>query len=308
MVKATVKKLKLLSENSDDIYGTIVLGSITAKDAFPNINVFFITKNPKKYLSENDNWLLEIGTPISKLNMSNAVENVMISRVMLFNCVILDIIPIDYSELKKASLYFNLKKYNLGGIIPKNVNSEINNRLRTFYHYVRNEHAIIYDKGNVTSIVNEISNYFDDQQHNAFLYQVDKEKFYQNYNEFWQSAFKAIGLVVGNELYYGITIYENILKRRLIELIEWYMFSFENTTNLLCKGKGVYEWANENIKSKLRKTFVFDDKKNSFQSIENTILLYMELSHKIIEKYKFHQNEILENKVSNIIIEFRNRI
>lgn len=308
MKEEIIEKLKILSKNNKDIYSTIVFGSIKAKDIFSDIDVFFFTKNPKKYLSENQSWLLEIGTPISKLDIINPIENVMISRVMLDNYMTLDIIPVDYSEFKKATLYFALNKYNLTGIIPKKIKTSIDIGLRTFYHYIRNEHSIIYDKGNVTPIVDKISNHFSEKQHCEFLYQVDKEKFFQNYNEFWQLAFKTIGMVVRNELYYGITIYDNILKKRLIELIEWYTFSFEKKNNLHYKGKSVQNWANENINNKLRKTFAFENQQNSYKSIVNSINLYQELSHQIIEKYNFSKNEILENKIEAIINEFKNKI
>ncbi|MBP4142050.1 aminoglycoside 6-adenylyltransferase [Flavobacterium sp. P4023] len=308
MKEEIIEKLKILSNNNKDIYSTIVFGSIKAKDIFSDIDVFFFTKNPKKYLSGDQSWLLEIGTPISKLDIINPIENVMISRVMLENYMTLDIIPVDYSEFKKATLYFALNKYNLTSIIPNKIKTSIDTGLRTFYHYIRNEHSIIYDKGNVTAIVDKISNHFNEKQHCEFLYQVNKEKFYQNYNEFWQLAFKTIGMVVRNELYYGITIYDNILKKRLIELIEWYTFSFESKSNLHYKGKSVQNWANENINNELRKIFAFENQQNSYRSIVNSINLYQELSHQIIEKYNFSKNEMLENKIEAIINEFKNKI
>lgn len=308
MKEKTIEKLKLLSEKNADIYATIVFGSMKTKDIFSDIDVFIFTKKPKKYLSKNQDWLLEIGSPISKLDIINPIENVMISRVMLDNYMTLDVIPVDFSEFKKATLYFALNKYNLTGIIPKKIKTSIDTGLRTFYHYIRNKHSIIYDKGNVTPIINKILNHFTEYEHSKFLYQVDESKFYQNYNEFWQLAFKTIGMVVRNELYYGITIYDNILKTRLIELIEWYTFSFENKSSLHYKGKGVQNWANENINNKLRKIFAFENQQNSYKSIANSINLYQELSHQIIEKYNFSKNEILENKIEAIIDKFKNKI
>jgi aminoglycoside 6-adenylyltransferase len=308
MKEKIIEKLKVLSTKNTDIYSTIVFGSMKTKDIFSDIDVFFFTKNPKKYLTENQEWLLEIGTPISKLDIINPIENVMISRVMLDNNMTLDIIPVDYSEFKKANLFFTLNKYNLTNIIPKKIKLGIDTGLQTFYHYIRNEHSIIYDKGNVTPIVNKISNHFTEKEHCKFLYQVDKSKFHQNYNEFWQLAFKTIGMVVRNELYYGITIYENILKKRLIEMIEWHTYTFENNSNLYYKGKGVQNWANENINLKLQKTFSFENQKTAYSSIENIIYLYQELSHKLMEKFDFPKNDTLENNIIKIVQEHKQKI
>lgn len=304
MKEEIIEKLKILSRTNKDIYSTIVFGSIRAKDVFSDIDVFFFTKKPKKYLTGDSSWLSEIGTPISKLDIINPIENIMISRVMLDNYMTLDIIPVDYSEFKKADLYFTLHKYNLTSIIPGKTKIGIDENLRTFYHYIRNEHAVIYDKGNVKSIVDKIHTHFNAEEHCEFLYQVNEEKFKQNYNEFWQLAFKTIGMIVRNELYYGITIYDNILKTRLIELIEWYTYSFENKNNLHYKGKNVQNWANEDIKNELAKIFAFDNQKNAYESVVSSIGLYQKLSHQIIQKYNFADNELLEKKIKAIINEY----
>lgn len=303
--ETVISKLQILSERQDDIVAAIVFGSIKAKDIFSDIDVFFFTKTPQKYLNEHDEWLSILGTPISKLNTINRIENVMISRVMLDNYVTLDIIPVDYYEFKKANLFFALKNFNATKLIPKKMSAVIDAGLRTFYHYIRNEHLIICDKANIKSVVKNILLHFDDSEHVEFLYLVNQEKFQRNYNEFWQLAFKTIGMIVRGELYYGITINENILKMRLIEMIEWYTFSSENRSDLYYHGKGINHWANESINSQLKSTFSFENQLRSYESVENTVKLYVELSHQLARLHKYALNDVLENKVLQIICEYK---
>jgi hypothetical protein len=300
-----ISNLIELSKNQEDIFATIIFGSMKTKDIFSDIDVFFFTKTPRKYLTKNDDWLADLGKCISKLDIINPIENVMISRIMLESYVMLDVIPIDYTEFKQANLFFMLKKYNATKLLPNKMIEKINISLRAFYHYIRNDYSIIYDKGNVEAVVKNVKRHFDAGEHFEYLYLTNKDKFYQNYNEFWQLAFKTVGLIVRGEIYYAVSVNDNLLKSRLIEMIEWYSFSFENKTNLNYKGKGVHSWANDVIKSRLKKIFSFEGQLNSYESIESTVNLYLELSHKLMDRFNYEKNNTLESKVLDVIFEYK---
>lgn len=292
------KRLKIFGEKNKDVFAIIIFGSTQSKDIFSDVDLFIFTDDPQKYLSKSTDWLQEIGNPICKLDTINPIEKNFISRIMFDDYMSLDVIPIKYSDFKKANIFFFLKKWGFEKFIPKKLKNSTEENFRTFYHYIRNS-FVLYDRKNITHTINEILNLFDENKHQKYLYEVDEKKFTENHEDFWLMTFKTIGTFVRNDICYGTVFCENIMKKRLIQIIEWYTFSFENNnkTDLKYLGKDIIKWANSDILLKLSRTFDYSDQKRSLASIQSSVSLYKELSEIIADKYNFKKNIELEKMV-----------
>ncbi|WP_298319822.1 aminoglycoside 6-adenylyltransferase [uncultured Aquimarina sp.] len=301
-----IEKIKNFGKNNPDICAIITFGSlhscdISDRDDFSDLDIFVFTKNPDKYLNPNDStWITNFGEPTSVLVLKNPFENNMINRIMLNDYFSLDVIPISFNKFKLIKLYFILKKLNLHRVIANH--NLIESELKTFYTYLSRGYSIIYDKKNIVDLIQKIEGTY---KQDILETSITEKEFQENYNDFWQTAYKLLGTITRDELYYGILTLDNVLKKRLIEVIEWESQIFnKHIEDTYYFGKRIKQWANRDTLESLQETFFNHQNENSYITLKKNIELYKKISDKISKIKNYNKNIILENQVSDKLLQY----
>ena len=276
-------------------FGSLHLGTFIQNnnDEFSDLDLFVFTKTPNKLLSVNNiGWLKCFGNPISILTIKNPVEGNMITRIMFENLFCVDVIPISYNKFKMIKIYLFLKKIRLNKLLSNYINIE--NELKTFCTYLKRDYTIIYDKKNIKNIVNKINKNFSINEE-----KLSENIFFECYHEFWQTTYRFLGKIIRNDTYYGLILLDNVLKKRLVEMIEWEARYFYNSEkDLFYYGKKINLWADNFTLSCLSKTTFSLDEKENLEILQNHILLFQKSCKNVCLKKGYIINKDLEDKIS----------
>ncbi len=276
-------------------------GSENKGDEFSDLDLFVFTKTPEKYLNpDNIAWLTCFGKPISVLVIQNPIENNMITRIMFENLFCLDVIPISFDKFKMVKTYMFFKRLGLHKLIPNN--ETIERELQTFSIYLDRGYAVLYDRENMKDMLQKVAIQFPAPEDKP----LTKTLFFECYDEFWQTAYRFLGKIVRDDMYYGIILLDNVFKKRLIQMIEWEeKYVHQNTKDLLFYGKGIKNWGQNSVIVELKKTtFSLGNKEQNMEVLMSHIRLFQKLSKKIAETKGYTLNPVLESKITEKMMSY----
>lgn len=290
------------------IKGIISFGSFYSKnpkkncnDEFSDLDLFVFTTSPDKILSINDiGWLSCFGKPMSVLIIENPFQNTRVTRIIFDNLFSIDYIPVKYSKFSLIKKYLFLKNKGLEKIIPHH--SIVNAELKAFYSYLIRGYSILHDKKNMKKIIHKIEEEFSGYDDSS----VTEKTFNECYNEFWHSAYKILGKIKRNDMYYAIVLLDNIFKRRLIQMIEWETrYFYKSKEDLFYLGKKINQWCNESTYKNLKKTiFCFNEQEN-IKTLISHIDLFQKASQNVAAVQDYNLNLELETKILETIKKFK---
>ncbi|WP_440880070.1 aminoglycoside 6-adenylyltransferase [Tenacibaculum sp. C7A-26P2] len=301
-----VEEIKHFAKKNEDIcaiisFGSLHNGDLSNSDEFSDLDLFVFTTAPEKYLnSENIKWLYDFGNPLSVLVINNPVEKNMINRVMLDNYFSFDIIPISYKKFSMVKFFFLLKQFKLTGLL-KNKGTIIH-ELKTFYSYLSRGYTILYDKKNITELIFKIKTTYKEDVEDL---DISKIAFEECYHDFWQNAFKFLGKIIRNEVYYGIVRIDDVLKKRLIKMLEWeakLYYKYKGDTYF--DGKKVSEWVSAETMNDLKKTTFNFNQRENINTLRNHIEIFQKASKNVAAIKHYSRSENLEKKIIEKLNEY----
>ncbi|QPH38256.1 aminoglycoside 6-adenylyltransferase [Pedobacter endophyticus] len=296
-----------LAENNADIKAIVSFGSTNRKkvDENSDLDIFIFTTDRARYLDKNQNqWLLEsFGNILSRVIVEELMDQILFNRIVLENEFSLDIITVDISEFRTAKYFLWLKKVGLSTVIPKKLLESVDKKLYTFHYYLKRGYQILYDQVNIKSLIERI---FDAYKHE--LYQernnlINENTFERNYNQFWQSCCKMNLELERGHYFQALNVHDHEIKKSLIQMVYWHTLLDPNNKDLdvFYKGAKIYDWCDESIIQQLYSIFPHQDFPRMTNAIDQSILVYQQLSHPIALSKGFKINSDLETLISKSI-------
>ena len=304
LIEIAIEKAKLFANKSNDVDAMISFGSSNRKnqDEYSDLDLFLFTTSPQKYLNEeNDKWLVEYFGPIlSRAVVKDPIDNVLFNRIIMKDGFSLDIITINVIEFKKAKYYLYLKKYKLHKLIPSKIRKVIEDNLYIFHYFLKRGNSILYDNINIYKLLKLIFKSYNGEEEKNIL---TTEKFQQNHNQFWQTCYKIHQRLYSNDFYYAIVFLDNIIKKNLIQIINWYTLLNNKDKNIdvFYNGAKINEWCDPYIVENLYAIFLHTDIDKMRASVLNTIDIYQRISYSIASKNGITCNKKLETAVLELI-------
>ncbi|WP_046758361.1 aminoglycoside 6-adenylyltransferase [Kordia jejudonensis] len=291
------------------VKGIISFGSLHSSDAeknyndeFSDLDIFVFTTTPNEILSiDSIGWLACFGTPMSVIVIENPFQNTRITRIIYDDLFSIDYIPVSYSKFSLVKKYLFLKKIGLEKIIPNL--SIIQAELKAFYSYLIRGYTMLYDTKNMEQMIHKIEEEFTDYDDSL----VTAKKFNECYLDFWHSAYKILGKIKRNDMYYALVLLDNIFKRRLVQMIEWETrYFYKSNEDLFYLGKKISQWSDEATYKKLKKTIFSFNEKQNMETLLTHVHLFQKASKNVADVQGYQRQTELETKIVAKINAFAN--
>jgi aminoglycoside 6-adenylyltransferase len=306
-----IEKITRLGELNNDIGAVVTFGSSTNTskkkkvDRFSDIDIFIFTSQPGKYLERNKiEWLSCLGSPISVLPLKNPFEGNMINRILFQDYRAIDLIPVDLAKFKMVKLYLWLKSNKLNAIVDR-TSPNIQTEIITFLLYLSRGHEVVYDVKGIESLIQRLISEFGEKLTQSQL--TSETAFLENYHDFWQNCYKYLGTIVRKDLYYGNVTLDNVIKKRLIDMLAWEAkIPADRETYFF--GKKMNQWAPPAYKSHYPLLFPTMDQEGALKSLETSMKVFSQSCRKVAHHLSITIDPTLENKVTQAFYEEAEKI
>ncbi|GGE47082.1 streptomycin adenylyltransferase [Pedobacter psychrotolerans] len=297
-----IDRFKLFGNKSDDIKSIIAFGSaaLTSSDKYSDLDLIIFTSDPLKYINDADlEWVDELGEVISRLVVKDIVAHMKVNKLIMKDGPALDLLIVDVKEFTQVKNYLAETPLQL----PENLIRLINNHIYDFHYYLKRGYQIVFDTIDIQEIINLVFKHEAGSEDKDMI--LNEERFNGLWNQFWQNCYKMNTWLIGNELAYANIMVDNILKRNLILLIQWYTLLETNDKNLdvFYYGAKLKQWCDPKLYLALFNVFPNAGEDEVRDAVLQTMQIYIKLSNHIALKKEFNPNRLLEKQVYNAFME-----
>jgi predicted nucleotidyltransferase len=296
-IDRAIRQFKAYARQHEDVSAIISFGSSsrTSQDEYSDLDLFIFTTQPQKYLDpQKGEWLASIGQVLSRVVVKDAVENILLNKIMMQDGFCVDVIVVDIAEFRKGKYYFLLKKYGLHTIFPKGMRAAIDANIYQFHYFLKRGYTIVYDKVNIQKMVDVVFDQYHGKKDDENI--ITAEKFQQNYNRFLQTCYKMNVKLLRNDFFYAIIRLDNVLKHSLIRFIEWRIL-IDKEIDVYYRGAKLKQWCEPSIVKSLYNIFPHSSTNEIRAAILNTMEVYLDTAYVLAAKYGYPLNKKLEEKV-----------
>jgi len=285
-------QLCALAKDDQQVKALLSFGSVGAgkQDAFSNLDAYMITGKPQLFLRK-EVWEKCLGNVLSFFVQQNRKGYLLM--IILENGLRIDLVLMPYRMLKKTGRYLRMKKmrnYLLTGISRKRVQR----RMELMAGDLERGYELLYDNAGVDAVIRSVIDH-----HNAGLVKdaPDSYAFYVNYGQFWQTNYHAMVKLIREDFYYAVVVLDNLVKKLLLEMIEWQYRELQPAADLFYNGANIREWCDEVLVKELQHIFPHSSIQDMRKAMLKEMDVYKRVSHALAKRYGYQLNEELENMV-----------
>lgn len=296
-------RFQIFGKKNDDIKSIISFGSasVTNNDKYSDLDLIIFTSDPLKYTDEvNFEWVNDLGAVISRLVVKDIVDHMKVNKLIMKDGPPLDLLIVDVEEFVKVKNYLLADKPVQ---MPEKMIRLIDNYIYDFHYYLKRGYSICFDTINIQQTIALVFEHETGNEDKDLI--LNEERFNQHWNQFWLNCYKMNTWLICNEIGYAIIMVDNILKRNLIQLIQWYTLLEKNDRNfdVFYYGAKLKQWCDPEIYQELYHVFPHDSEEEVRSAVLLTMKLYMKFSNHIALKKEFNPNRLLEEKVYHAFID-----
>jgi len=303
LTKAIAGTRDLASRNAD-IKAIVSFGSTNRKKADENsdLDIFLFTTHSDRYLNRKEgDWLTKsFGPVLSRVVVKDLLDQILFNRIVLKNKFSLDIITVNSNEFTQARYFLWLKKFHICWLIPKKMFSSLDEKLYTFHYYLKRGYAILYDEVHIEELIKQVFEGYKQEFFKERDHLVNYQTFWRNYHQFWQSCYRMELALKSGQYFQALNIHDNNIKKSLIQLVHWHTLYTAGSPHMdvYYKGAKIYDWCDQSLIQQLYQVFPSTNLSKMRKALQQSILIYQQLSPPIAQSAGFAINTVLEKMVS----------
>jgi aminoglycoside 6-adenylyltransferase len=270
-----LNKLKEWAAENKDIYCMLIGGSQSNKskvlDNYSDVDVVIFARNRKKY-DKDLSWISRFGKLASYHEHNIGVPWIShVHKIYFTNGAHLDLLFWDRRMLRVGAAYLWLRdNTSLLRLIPDLWRKIIENHFAFFPKYVYRGYMLLADKKNYRRRMEYIAKKYKFKQT-----PFSQKKLQHVVSKFWAYAYSSAISIARNELMCAKLVGDNVMKFRLLELIELYVkYKHGEDYDVFDNGRYLEKWAPPFIVEKLKDVFGRYEANDAWRSLMETMDLF----------------------------------